>query len=87
MIKKQRAVLSCRLDIRFAACGRGGRRGRVAGGQAQAARQIPPMGGREGEARARGAGGVTGAIHVDGGLCAAAEVFPPVGGRGAGLSR
>ena len=87
MIKKQRAVLSCRLDIRSATCARGGSRGRVAGRQAQAARQIPPMGGREGEARARGAICVLGAIHVDGGSCADYGVFPPIGGRGAGLSR
>lgn len=84
MIKKQRAVFSCRIDIRFATCIRGGSRGRVAGGRAQAARQIPPMGGREGEARARGARGVTGAILVDGGSCADYGVFPPMGGRGLG---
>ena len=56
----------------------------MAAGKAQAARQIPPMGGREGEARARGAGGVPGAIHVDGGLGAAAEVFPLWGAGGLG---
>lgn len=47
----------------------------------------PRKGGREGKARARGAGSVPVAIHVDGGLGAAARVIPPVGGRGAGLSR
>ena len=44
-------------------------------------------GGREGNARARGAICVLGAIHVDGGSCAVYGVFPPVGGRGARLSR
>lgn len=47
----------------------------------------PREGGREGEARARGACCVPGAILVDGGWGAAVEVFPPVGGRGAGQSR
>ena len=45
------------------------------------------MGGREGEARARGVVCVPGTIHVDEGLGAAAGVFPTMGGRRAGLSR
>lgn len=47
----------------------------------------PRKGGREGEARARGAICVLGAILVHGRSCADYGVFPPMGGRGAGLSR
>lgn len=45
------------------------------------------MGGREGEARARGVVCVPGAILIDKWLAAAAGVFPTVGGCVAGLSR
>lgn len=42
VMKKQRTVLGIRLNNSRATCGRGGRRGRVAGGRAPGAKHIPP---------------------------------------------
>lgn len=84
MIKKQRAVLSCRLDIRFATCGRGGSRGRVAGGQAQATRQIPPQGGTGGRSPSEGGEVCAGCLPRRWGVGCCCRGVPPCGGQGGG---